>query len=680
MVQNSLSHDSQSSGTGSEQQTAYPPQSSSIAFPEDPFSDSYKRSHAQQLHNPTQQSANLNPESITDWAKATRFTVLNHFSHVTNVARNGAHTLLSSPLFHQQLGESVDENGARSSTASLATTLLHHGPIGPFGPNDPSWKHSELVQKSGTGDFDSAHVYLARWAKIVAEEGEANRRREAEARRAIHKQSLDDVEESELGNFEIWNRLPHVDRPEATRSRDNAISFHAWKSLFDQDGKPRITRKEMKVLVFQQGFGKGKERAMGTHWDQLDPRAECWSFLLNAQSWDPSIGQEQRRKHWNERSEEYWAIKTQYLTSMQPSSDSKKEANEEEAKLSPEEAQERHRKEEEITFWKEQRHRVHVDCLRVDRKIPFFSEYDSDAYGIGGGEDGDAYQNVNANAHAQRLEEILLAYVAWDKIQETKSIGQDKEEERGQLGGYVQGMSDLCAPLYAVCHGDEAKTFWLLVGLMKRARSNFYSNQSGMKMQLLNLQKLISIMDAGLYSHLEEIDGLNLFFCFRWLLVSFKREFDYPDILILWEGIWAAELDEIDGGKIDDRLSPTSASLSNHFQIFVALAILEQQRDVIVKYLHHFDEVLQYMNGLSGQIDVDRTLTEAQVLCLSLKRLIDQQEQMAHQSNSGKSKEGDEAAIMAAAASTPVDEEIRALVGYHASTTSSTDEKVQSLP
>ncbi|MCO5549589.1 hypothetical protein L7F22_003061 [Adiantum nelumboides] len=679
MAQASLSHDSEGRKTNSGQEAAYPPQSSSIAFPEDPFSDTYKRSQAQQLHNQPQSGGSINADSIADWAKATRFTVLNHFSHVTNVARNGAHNLLSSPLFQQQLGDNGDESAARSSTASLATSLLQHGPIGPFGPNDPSWKHSELAQKSGTGDFDSAHVYLARWAKIVAEEGEANRRREAEARRAIHKQSMDDVEESELGNFEVWNRLPHIDRPEPTRSRDNAISLQAWKSLFDQEGKPIITRREMKVLVFQQGFGKGKERAMGTHWDQLDPRAECWSFLLNAQSWDPSIGQEGRRKLWNERSEEYWGIKTQYLTSMQSSSGTEKKVRKEEEEVSQEEAEEEQKRAEEATFWKEQRHRVHVDCLRVDRKIPFFSDYDNEAYGIGGGEDGDAYQNVNANAHAQRLEEILLAYVAWDKVREAKAEGNEKEEERGQLGGYVQGMSDLCAPLYAVCHGDEAKTFWLLVGLMKRARRNFYANQSGMKMQLLNLQKLISIMDAGLYGHLEEIDGLNLFFCFRWLLVCFKREFDYPDILILWEGIWAAEVDEYDGKDANDHISPTSASLSNHFQIFIALAILEQQRDVIVKYLHHFDEVLQYMNGLSGQIDVDRTLAEAQVLCLSLKQLINQQDKINHQSQSGTGK-GDEAATIAAAAIAPVDDEIKALVGIDASESSSVEKKVISLP
>ena len=27
----------------------------------------------------------------------------------------------------------------------------------------------------------------------------------------------------------------------------------------------------------------------------------------------------------------------------------------------------------------------------------------------------------------------------------------------------------------------------------------------------------------------------DLFFCFRWLLVSFKREFNYEDVMRIWE-------------------------------------------------------------------------------------------------------------------------------------------------
>lgn len=64
----------------------------------------------------------------------------------------------------------------------------------------------------------------------------------------------------------------------------------------------------------------------------------------------------------------------------------------------------------------------------------------------------------------------------------------------------------------------------------------------------------------------EKTDGLNLFFCFRWILISFKREFPFDDVLRLWEVLW-------------------TNYYSHSFVLFVALAILESHRDVILRYL-----------------------------------------------------------------------------------------------
>lgn len=98
--------------------------------------------------------------------------------------------------------------------------------------------------------------------------------------------------------------------------------------------------------------------------------------------------------------------------------------------------------------------------------------------------------------------------------------------------GYVQGMSDLCAPIYVVMNGNEELTFWCFVEVMNRMASplfvmapllanpyqkqNFLRDQSGMKKQLSTLQQLIGVMDPELFRHLEKVDGLNLFFCFRY--------------------------------------------------------------------------------------------------------------------------------------------------------------------
>jgi len=119
----------------------------------------------------------------------------------------------------------------------------------------------------------------------------------------------------------------------------------------------------------------------------------------------------------------------------------------------------------------------------------------------------------------------------------------------------------------------------------------------------LTLQQLISVMDPELYRHLEKTEGLNLFFCFRWVLIAFKREFPFEDVLRLWEVLW-------------------TDYYSNEFVLFVALAVLESHRDVILRYLVEFDEILKYCNELSMTIELDSTLAQAEVLFLSFAQLV----------------------------------------------------------
>jgi hypothetical protein len=104
---------------------------------------------------------------------------------------------------------------------------------------------------------------------------------------------------------------------------------------------------------------------------------------------------------------------------------------------------------------------------------------------------------------------------------------------------------------------------------------NFLRDQSGMRKQLLTLDQLVQLMDPKLYLHLQKADSTNFFFFFRMLLVWYKREFEWNDVLRLWEGLWTDHY-------------------SSNFHIFIALAILEKHRDVIMTHLKHFDEVLKY--------------------------------------------------------------------------------------
>lgn len=105
------------------------------------------------------------------------------------------------------------------------------------------------------------------------------------------------------------------------------------------------------------------------------------------------------------------------------------------------------------------------------------------------------------------------------------------------------------------------------------------------------------------------------------LLVWYKREFEWADVLRLWESLW-------------------TDYMSSNFHLFIALAILEKHRDVIMEHLKHFDEVLKYgmilspfpkwwilrtrvVNELSNTIDLPSTLMRAQSLFRRFQRTVE---------------------------------------------------------
>jgi hypothetical protein len=84
-----------------------------------------------------------------------------------------------------------------------------------------------------------------------------------------------------------------------------------------------------------------------------------------------------------------------------------------------------------------------------------------------------------------------------------------------------------------------------------------------MRAQLVALDHLVQLMDPKLYLHLQSADSTNFFFFFRMLLVWFKREFKWDDVLRLWEVLW-------------------TNYYSSQYHLFIALAILERHRNVIM--------------------------------------------------------------------------------------------------
>jgi hypothetical protein len=86
----------------------------------------------------------------------------------------------------------------------------------------------------------------------------------------------------------------------------------------------------------------------------------------------------------------------------------------------------------------------------------------------------------------------------------------------------VQGMSDLLSPILYVME-DESEAFWCFAALMERMAPNFHRDQNGMHSQLLAISKLVQLLDNPLHDYFKQNECLNYFFCFRWILIHFKR-------------------------------------------------------------------------------------------------------------------------------------------------------------
>eukprot|EP00756_Hemistasia_phaeocysticola_P016991 Hpha_TRINITY_DN15511_c1_g1::TRINITY_DN15511_c1_g1_i4::g.103771::m.103771/K20168/TBC1D15; TBC1 domain family member 15 len=156
--------------------------------------------------------------------------------------------------------------------------------------------------------------------------------------------------------------------------------------------------------------------------------------------------------------------------------------------------------------------------------------------------------------------------------------------------GYCQGMSDVVASLYFVLR-DEVLSFWAFVHMMDtRLGSHFARDQRGMTQELSLLGSLVKHSDAELHSCLESADALNFFFCFRWCLVHFKREFPFGQVLCLWDVLW-------------------SCPFSSEWHLFVACTLLRiSLAPQIQSRQMGYDDVLKFVNEMSGLVDLERAL------------------------------------------------------------------------
>lgn len=139
--------------------------------------------------------------------------------------------------------------------------------------------------------------------------------------------------------------------------------------------------------------------------------------------------------------------------------------------------------------------------------------------------------------------------------------------------GYVQGMSDLLSPILSLMDEKDI-SFWCFVGFMDKVFQNFDEDQAGMKKQLETMRTLMDFANPTLFRYFKNHDSDNMYFCFRWLLVWYKREFDSTDIMELWEVLW------------------TGLPCSN-FHLLVGIAILDKEMNRFIENEYGFTEILK---------------------------------------------------------------------------------------
>ncbi|XP_006534647.1 small G protein signaling modulator 2 isoform X2 [Mus musculus] len=210
-------------------------------------------------------------------------------------------------------------------------------------------------------------------------------------------------------------------------------------------------------------------------------------------------------------------------------------------------------------------HRIDKDVQRCDRNYWYFT-----------------------TSNLERLRDIMCSYV-WEHLDM----------------GYVQGMCDLLAPLLVILDNDQL-AYSCFSHLMKRMGQNFPSG-GAMDSHFANMRSLIQILDSELFELMHQNgDYTHFYFCYRWFLLDFKRELLYEDVFAVWEVIWAAR-----------RIS------SEHFVLFIALALVEAYREIIRDNNMDFTDIIKFFNERAERHDAQEILRIARDLVHKVQMLID---------------------------------------------------------
>ena len=194
-------------------------------------------------------------DPVTKALKQARWSFLEKMSQVTNFTRRTAQDVVDSPKLPPQVKRLM--------------------------------KNPEV--QTLQDEFDSARVYLARWAMGIAEQSEKDR-----SQRIFTAQDVLDMEDTDVGEFELLEM-------EASRmslgDKRKPVNLEEWQGFFDaHTGRLNVTADEVKERIFLGGLKPSD-----------GVRKEAWLFLLGVYEWDSTA--DERTAFINSKRDEFVRLK-----------------------------------------------------------------------------------------------------------------------------------------------------------------------------------------------------------------------------------------------------------------------------------------------------------------------------------------------------------------------------------